>query len=216
MNKKSFVYTEIKKRILDGTLPPGCPINEVELARELNVSKTPVREALRELEKEGFVENIPGRGSTVSNISFNDIREIFEIREILECGAAKRAALLCNKEDVKAKRRQLEAFKPDQAEETTLSWGPEEDIHLYIIGVLNNKRLTEAYLRILDHIVRIRNQFGKRFTHHRREEILTEHLNILDALIEGNPEKAERAVQVHLRNAAAFLMGLILPRREQS
>ncbi|MBC7358575.1 MAG: GntR family transcriptional regulator [Desulfacinum sp.] len=211
LNKKAIVYGAIKQRILDGSLPPGYPINEMDLAKELSVSKTPVREALRELEKEGLVENVPGRGSAVSTITFQDIREIFEIREILECGAAKRAALLCDKEEVRAKKRELEQSASQKQEGQASTWGSDEDIHLYLIGVLNNQKLTQAYLRLLDHIIRIRNQFGNRFTQVRRQEIRAEHLEILDALLEGDPERAESAVQAHLRNAAAFLMGLILP-----
>ena len=83
-NKKIAVYEKIKERIIDGSLAPGLPINENDFAQDLNVSKTPIREALRQLEREGLVENIPGRGSAVSHITFQDIRDIFETREIIE------------------------------------------------------------------------------------------------------------------------------------
>ena len=64
-NKKTEVYRIIKQRIIEGALAPGLPINEIDLASDLNVSKTPVREALHQLEREGFVATTPGRGSTV-------------------------------------------------------------------------------------------------------------------------------------------------------
>ncbi|HXK37219.1 MAG TPA: GntR family transcriptional regulator, partial [Candidatus Paceibacterota bacterium] len=59
-NKKVKVYESLRQRIIGGELKPGLPINEAVFARELSVSKTPVREALRQLERDGFVENVPG------------------------------------------------------------------------------------------------------------------------------------------------------------
>ena len=207
-NKKTEVYEKIKKRIIDGTLVPGLAINENEFAQDLNVSKTPVREALRQLEREGFVENIPGRGSAVTHISFQDIREIFELREIIECGAVKRAAMICELEEVQVKKKALEEFYSKSTQAKTSVWGPEEDVHQFIIKCINNRKLHETYLGLLNHIKRIRKHFGGRFTRKRHNEIFTEHIEILDALIEGNAERAEKAVQDHLRNAGAYLLGL--------
>lgn len=207
-NKKTAVYEKIKKRIIDGTLVPGLAINENEFAQDLNVSKTPVREALRQLEREGFVENIPGRGSAVTHISFQDVREIFELREIIECGAVKRAAMICDLEEVQVKKRALEQFYGKSTEAKISVWGPEEDVHQFVIKCIKNRKLYETYLGLLNHIKRIRKHFGGRFTRKRYDEILTEHIEILDALIEGNAERAEKAVQDHLRNAKAYLLGL--------
>jgi len=207
-NKKTAVYEKIKKRIIDGTLVPGLAINENEFAQDLNVSKTPVREALLQLEREGFVENIPGRGSAVTHISFQDVREIFELREIIECGAVKRAAMICDLEEVQVKKRALEQFYGKSTEAKISVWGPEEDVHQFVIKYIKNRKLNETYLGLLNHIKRIRKHFGGRFTRKRYDEILTEHIEILDALIEGNAERAEKAVQDHLRNAKAYLLGL--------
>ena len=207
-NKKAAVYEKIKSRIIEGKLTPGLPINENGFAQDFNVSKTPVREALRHLEREGLVENVPGRGSAVTHITFQDIREVFEIREIIECGAAKRAALICDAEEVREKKRELEQFSAQEAESKGDIWGPEEDIHLFLIKCVGNKRFLEIYLGLLDHMKRIRHHFGRQFTRQRFDEMLTEHRAILDALIEGDGDRAEQAVQNHLHNAAAYLLGL--------
>ena len=212
-NKKTAVYEEIKQRIIDGTLTPGLPINENEFAQDLNVSKTPVREALRQLEREGLVENIPGRGSAVTHITFQDIREVFEIREIIECGAVKRAALICDANEVHKKKKALEQFFAQRTELNGLVWGPEEDVHHFLIRCLGNKKLTETYLGLLDHIKRIRFHFGRQFTRQRIDELVTEHIAILDALTDGDGDRAEQAVQNHLHNAAAYLLGLTSQRR---
>jgi DNA-binding GntR family transcriptional regulator len=212
-NKKTAVYEKIKEGIISGALAPGLPINENDFARELDVSKTPVREALRQLEREGLVENIPGRGSAVAHITFQDIREIFEVREIMECGAAKRAALMRDEEEVKAKKKELETYSKNWDEAKELNWGPVEDIHLFVIKSLDNQKLVDTYLGLLDHIKRIRQHFGGRFTRQRFNKMVAEHLEILDAIIEGNGERAELAVQNHLHTAAAYLLGLITPKK---
>ena len=213
-NKKTFVYGKVKERILNGALAPGFPINEEELAKDLDVSKTPVREALRQLEKEGLVENIPGRGSTVTHITFQDIRDIFEIREILECGAAKRAAFLHDQMGFQTKRKELELNAKKWAEDKKQNWGPVEDIHLFIIESIGNKKLLDTYIGLIDHIKRIRKHFSGRLSQNRFNELIEEHIEILDAIIEGSGERAEMAVQNHLRNAAAYLLGLTSPRKD--
>lgn len=212
-NKKTAVYEKLKEGIINGSLAPGLPINENDFARDLDVSKTPVRESLRQLEREGLVVNIPGRGSTVSHITFKDIRDIFESREIIECGAAKRAALMRNEDEVRAKKKELDQYCDKWAEIRELNWGPVEDIHLFVIGIIGNQKLIDTYLGLLDHIKRIRIHFGGRFSRQRFDELLREHTEILDALIEGNAERAELAVQNHLRNAAAYLLGLTSPQK---
>ena len=207
-NKKTAVYEKIKEGIINGSLAPGLPINESDFARDLDVSKTPVREALRQLEREGLVENTPGRGSGVAHITFQDIREIFEVREIIECGAAKRAALMRDVEEVRDKRKELEQYSKKWTEAIELNWGPVEDIHLFIVTRIGNQKLIDTYLGLLDHIKRIRQHFGGRFTRQRFSELVDEHLEILDAIIEGDGDKAELSVQSHLRNAGAYLLGL--------
>ena len=212
-NKKTLVYEKIKDRIINGALAPGFPINENDLSRDLCVSKTPLREALRQLEREGLVENIPGRGSAVTHITFKDIRNIFEVREIIECGVAKRAALIHDENGFQIKRNEIETYSKKWDEAKELNWGPVEDIHLFIITSSGNEKLVDTYLGLIDHIKRIRNHFGGRFTRQRFKELVVEHLEILDAIIEGNGDQAELAVQKHLRNAAAYLLGLTSPNK---
>jgi len=208
-SKKSAAYETLKRGIIDGSLAPGLAINEVEFAKNLNVSKTPLREALRQLEREGLVENIPGRGSAVTHITFQDIREIFELREIIECGAVKRVAIIRDVREVKAKKKELELFFKKNSQMQESIWGLEEDVHLFVVKCLNNKKLNETYSDLLNHIKRIRVHFGGRFSSKRYKEILSEHIEIFDALIEGNDVKAEKVVKGHLRNAGAYLLGLI-------
>ena len=215
-NKKVMVYESLRRRIIEGELRPGLPINEADFAREHSVSKTPIREALSQLERDGFVENVPGRGSMVSPIKPQDIREVFELREIIETGAAKRVARLRGNDEL---RKELEesrkALDSEQASGKYVhEWGSWEDVHLCIVKALGNQMLVDVYSGLLDRIHRIRSHYGQRFTQRRLHEILSEHTAILEAIVEGDAEGAERMVQQHLRNAGAFLIGLTSPEKE--
>jgi len=215
-NKKVKVYESLKQRIIKGELQPGLPINEADFARELTVSKTPVREALRQLERDGLVENVQGRGSAVSHIKPQDIREVLEIREILEVGAAKRAAWQRGNDELRSKREECRRLLDEEqaSEKSVHEWGSWEDVHLSIVKAVGNQALVDMYSGLLDRILRIRSFYGQRFTQRRLHEILGEHAAMLDAIAEGDAEGAEKAVQGHLRNAGAFLIGLAGPERQ--
>src|SRR5512136_1642194 len=160
-NKKVKVYESLRERIISGELKPGLPINEADFARELSVSKTPVREALRQLERDGFVENVPGRGSAISHIRPQDIREVLEIREILEVGAAKRAAWQRGSEELRRKREESRKLLEEEANEQSVhEWGSWEDVHLSIVKAVGNQTLVDMYLGLLDRVQRIRSYYG--------------------------------------------------------
>jgi len=208
-NKKAMVYESIKQKIIEVALPPGLPINESALARMLNVSKTPVREAVQQLERENLVENISGRGSYVTPVSFEYIHDIFEMREVLECGAAKRAVLVVDGEEIQSRMAMMEQSEPFLSDTSQSEGGSAEDIHTYIVRMLRNKGLMMAYSRVLDHIARIRNFFADRIIANRFDKIRAEHMEIYKALLARDPDRAERVVQEHLRNAASYIKNVV-------
>lgn len=208
-SKKALAYEILKRRILLNEEKPGQPINENALSEEIKVSKTPIREALQQLEREGLVMTIPGRGSFVTSVTVEDVREIFDSREIIECAVARRAAVMGDKELLRAKRKELESRSLRRSSEA----GDEEqrdDVHVFIFQVVGNRRLFNIYSQLLDQIIRLRNYFNVSVDTERTSQYDQEHLAILDALIEGDPDKAEAAVLNHLRNAAAYLTRLTL------
>lgn len=81
---REVVSETLRKAIKDGVLKPGERLMEIQLAEELGVSRTPIREAIRKLELEGFVVMVPRRGTYVADISLKDIAQVFEIRSALE------------------------------------------------------------------------------------------------------------------------------------
>ena len=207
-SKKAFVYENLKIRIIKNLINPGEPLSEGLLSKELKISKTPIREASQQLEKEGFVENIPGRGSFVSRISIQDIREIFEIREILECEAVKRAALKSNPDEVESIKKKFETESNGDINSGD-HFRAGDRIHTFVFECLGNKRLLEYYKRIQEHIIRMRLIFFSELHQDRVEQSFKEHLEIMDALIAQDPLRAEKAMRDHLRNATEYLKIII-------
>jgi DNA-binding GntR family transcriptional regulator len=208
-SKKLRVYETLKQRIVNQALAPGEPINEAILSRELKISKTPIREALQQLEKEGFIENFPGRGSFVSRVSIQDLRETFEIREILECEASKRAALKHDPGKLEAIRKAFESAQESSPGGLPSHFRAGDQIHAFIFESLGNQRLLEFYRRLLDHIVRHRIHFFSNSPVGRSEASYKEHLEILDALAAQDPARCEQAIRTHLRNSLQYIKSII-------
>jgi DNA-binding GntR family transcriptional regulator len=208
-SKKLLVYEVLKQRIISQAMKPGEPINEGSLSQELDLSTTPIREAIQRLERESFIENIPGKGNFVSNITIQDLRELFEIREMLECEAIKRAATKCDPEKVAEIRRAFERSRKSSLNGSHRRFSAGEHIHIFIFESLGNRRLLEIYRRLHDHIARHRNFFFSDTHEGRPEKSYREHLEILDALAAQDPARCEHAMRTHLRNSLEYVKSII-------
>lgn len=213
-SKTSMAYQSLKRKIIELELPPGCPINEADLALTIGVSKTPVREALRELERDGFVESVATRGSVVSHITLREVSDVFQIREIIESGAARRVALIGGDARLQRELEEERALlnRDSDMEEVIDEWGSWEDVHLSIVRALGNSLLVEMYSVVIERITRIRNYYKRHFTHRRFRDILGEHAAILEAIIRGNADLAETNMLLHLQNAGVFITELTVDR----
>jgi len=208
-SKKIIVYEALKRKIISNSLKPGEPLNEGILSKEMKISKTPVREALQRLERDGFVENVPGRGCFVSRISFQDVKELFETREILECGVIKRAVLRGDPEKIEGVRKKFESLENNGEKNPKSQFKAGDRIHAYLFESFGNNRLNEIYRRLLEHVERMRIYFFSQAHEKRSERSYKEHLEILDALASRDPERAEEAMRIHLRNSIDFLKQVI-------
>lgn len=193
------VYSTIKDAILDLKLPPGSPLVEDELARQLGTSKTPVRDALLALERDGLVTKIPYKGTHVAELSLQDAREIFELRAVLEGLAARLAARSFSPRELDEAEKLLDAA--DEARErgdfaTASSCGAQ--FHRSINLHADNKRLIPLLDKLEEQLRRLR----------RMSDLLTgrlaksglEHRKILAALRTGDPPRVEQAMREHLES----------------
>jgi DNA-binding GntR family transcriptional regulator len=190
-------YTAIRDRILALTLPPGSPIDEDELIRELGVGRTPIREAIKRLALEDLVAVYPRRGTFVSDINITDLAQISDLRIQLEGHAAFRAAERVTPAD----RTEAEALIA-ALEEVARAPEPEKlmridaDVHRFIYRCSRNPYLVGAAERYLNLSLRIWNVVLDRLP--RLGEHVLEHRDLLQAVLDGEPERARELAAAHV------------------
>ena len=210
-SKKMIVYENLKRRIITNALKPGDPLNEGILSKEFKISKTPVREALQQLEKKGLVENIPGKGAFISRFSFQDIRELFEIREILECEVIKRVAARgdLNLAEARSIRDKFTASETNGGRNGKNYFSAGDQIHSFIFHAYGNRKLIREYQGLQEQIARITLYFLTPNRQERAAKSFKEHLEIIDSLIARDPQRAEKAIRIHLQNSLEYLKTVI-------
>lgn len=151
-------YDEIKRRIMENHYPPGLQMLEQDLARTLNMSRTPVREALIRVEKEGLVEILPRRGMRVVPISVKDMREIYEVLTCLESRAAERlAARKPSEDEIAPLEAAVENMDRALAEGDLDAWAAaDEHFHRTLLDLCGNRRLAGMAFTVFDQVHRVR------------------------------------------------------------
>ncbi len=198
-------YSYIKNEIITGRLAPGSIFNEGEIASSLGLSRTPVREAVLRLAEEGYLTVIPRKGTLVSNISFTDVKEVYELRYMLEPEIAFKAAATIDKELCKKWKDYFISLLNKVDTELPVQTNEEEEIdidklfHESIASSLNNKLINKEVSHLMDLSQRIRYLSNYK-NENRYLASLQEHIAILNALIEGNKEKAMLMMKEHLKN----------------
>jgi DNA-binding GntR family transcriptional regulator len=203
-------YEEIRRQILAGELQPASPLSEHQLAATLQLSRTPVREAIKRLEKEGLVRSIPSRGTFIAELSAQDILEIYQLRGRLEGLAARIAAEQMTSEELRALEQEVALIESSAAEDRA-SAIQESDIrfHKLIIGATQNRRLGAILAMFDDQMHRIRAILPG--SSDWLEGTLREHRAIFEAIKARDPDKAERAIEEHLRASCERAVRVVLP-----
>jgi len=139
----TVVLDTIRRRILSGEFRPGQKINESEIAINLGISRSPVREAFRILERDGLITTLPRKGSYITDISLKDLEELFEIRKILECYALDCIKKKANKspDKIKSMIEELEKNLLKKHDPFSVISG----FHYSLVEFSNNSRLIELY-----------------------------------------------------------------------
>lgn len=200
MTIKGRAYEHIRRNILDATIPVGTALSEYQLAREIGVSRTPVREALKRLEHEGLVRSVARRGTFVADLTVRDIVEIYQVRMQLEGLAARVAAERMESGGIEELIAELDKAER-LARQGRLEAAREHDIHLHkrIIESTSNARLAQILSTLDDQVHRIRHRAMGNST--RRPKTLTEHRAVLQAIHDRDAAAAERAMRDHLQAA---------------
>ena len=202
---REIVYEELKRQILVGEIAPGTRMMEVELAEDMGVSRTPVREAIRKLEKEGIVTIEPRRGAYASDISIKDMVDVLEVRQMLEGMAASMAAQKVTEEEkldfVEANSAYKNAVKKGNIEEIIRY---DELFHQLIVSYSGNKTLNQLLSQVQELALRFRYIYYDDFS--RYENMPVEHEEIEEAIISGDTQKAKVVAEEHVERLKKFVI----------
>lgn len=205
---RDVVVDNIRQAIISGEFPAGMRLMELQLAEEMGVSRTPVREAIRKMELEGLVVMIPRRGAYVADISIKDINEVYEIRTALDVLAAGLAAERIDDDEIKEMKQLLDADKPlVAAKDYPKIIENDTAFHDVIYKASRNKRCMNIISNLREQITAIR---GRSMPYPGRlETMLKEHENIYEAIAQRSVDKAQKAVRTHMENAERTLLKVI-------
>ena len=201
----SQAYEGLKRIILNGQVNPGEKIKEGEIAKALGISRTPVREAINRLEKEGFIEIFPQRGAFVVQFSEKDVFELFLIRENLEGLAASMVAKNVSEGGLAKLESCIEGFQEPFSEKDIQRYAREDlKFHQTIVTLSEARRLISLISTLHDHIRIFR--LTTRGLSARMKSSLEEHKGIIEAVRARDPEEAERRMRHHIRNVRDGVM----------
>ena len=202
---RELVLDAIRSAIMSGILQPRERLMEIQMAEELGVSRTPIREALRKLELEGFIVMVPRKGAYVADLSFKDIADVFEIRAALEGLAAGLAAERITEEELEDLERLL-VEKREAITQNDIGKLVEVDtkFHELMYKASRNERLSSIISNLREQIQRFR--LTSLSFPGRMKESLDEHKKIVEAIQSRDIQVARHVAQEHIENAENVLI----------
>lgn len=188
----------LSRRIISGELPGGMRLTEEMLCRQLGISRTPLRDALRRLDAEGLVEILPHRGCRVTEWSAESIRELFDARSRIEAVMLELSLPEMPAELLEEWRRALIASleKPEE-ERRRISRGIDEELHQGIADYCPNRCLADILRRMLKRTAPFRNY--RTSVAPAVDELSAERLRLVEAMIAGDPRPARDLLRRHIR-----------------
>lgn len=188
---KREVYNSLRQGIKDGSLAPGTWLKETELVEELNVSRTPIREALNQLAQDGLIDIFPRKGAFVKDLTIDEVLEILLIREVLEGMAARMAAVRMTDAEIDDLESHFQDYRAGKVEYVVA----DRRFHDAIIQASGAMKLQELTANLYDRLQMSRILSWGLGTPEAIETSITEHLLVVDALRQRQPELAEEVMR---------------------
>jgi DNA-binding GntR family transcriptional regulator len=199
------VRQEVLSRLLSGQLPPGARLKEIALAKELGVSRTPLREALHELERDGFLHSIPGRGFTVTEFTSREVEEVFPLMWTLESQALRGSGALPDPLILELERINerivTERTRPQICLDLDRLW------HQRLLSEVSNRRLSSWLDSLRDTIRRYDAHFTRQPTQF--DNMAEHHRAVAQALRSGNVGQACYVLEEHWRGGMVGLLRVL-------
>ena len=208
MTLQEKAHSELRNAILTLEVRPGESLSEKEWADRLGMSRTPVRDALRQLEYEGLVVIENQRGWSALSLSLDDIRHIFDIKISLESMIARRAAERISDDQSVQLKQVLEGMVCATEAHDIDAWDvADQSFHRLIYEASGNKRVQQIINGLNDQFHRVRA--GHLALQGRMDISLTEHTIIAEAIFAGDGETAEKIVRAHLQNLLRSILNVL-------
>ena len=210
--KGELVYQQLRAEIEAGELAPGAPLGELALVARTGASRTPVREALRRLAADGLVELAPRQGARVSRVSLRSVRDLYDLRALLEPEAMRQAAraagspLHAQLPRVRAELVRLQRRPPSPARSAAFYALADRFDHA-VVEACPNAHLQRVLADLRPHTARLRNL--SHLDPARIETSVVEHLRMCDALAAGDAEEAAAACAAHLAQGLATIVATL-------
>ena len=204
------VYKAMIEELVSGRLHRNEKLQERELAEYFKISRTPLREAIRKLEHDGFLTSEPYRGVFVRDYTKKEVEKLFEFRIELEAMAARLAAFRATPEDIELMKKSIKVY-----EQTLFGHNLDSNIrttaelHILIGRASQNPWLSRTIYEMQIHSSLLRHQ--SHLDPGRRKLIIQEHKNLVNAIEAANPAEAEKIIRKHLDSAREFVIGHVFP-----
>jgi len=200
--KSDFAYRRVRELILSGELPPGSVINQALLAKEIGISTTPLREALRRLMQQGFVELDAHRDARVTRLTAEEARDLLEVRRSLDPMAAALAAERRTKQDLVEMRAGLDGLHVLPSNPTVGQLTAHRRFHTAVYRASHNALLIEMLDGLWDTADRYRRHgLEVERDAEEREMKANEHRLLLQAIEEGDAETAAGVMRAHIQTS---------------
>lgn len=197
----SDAYELLREAIILGHLAPGERIVEAEIARQMTISRAPIREAIRQLERDGLVEYRPRRGAYVVKLSPDEVRDVYDIRALLEGHAARLAAQRITPEGLAELARLLDDMRAAaRQDDLTRLIAVDVDFHAVICHTSGSPRLEQFWNSLHPHGWTLLS--GVKVTEYTLTEIADRHEPILEALRQRDGDRVESAIRQHITDLA--------------
>ncbi|MFV0439608.1 MAG: GntR family transcriptional regulator [Desulfopila sp.] len=204
------VYREIIKLMLNYEIVPGQRLVFVDLAKQLQVSRTPVNNALGILAQEGYLDFVPNQGYSVHRMTQKEAEELYALREVLEVGFIGKAIRNMTEKSLQRVEEKKNAYEEAISNRVTRKmFILDTEFHLAIMEMVENEALNRSYRDICQKIfLRFRTEDLVR---KRLEDIKIEHSEMLEAIRTRDVELAKERVRIHHRNSRSSLFPIIFP-----
>ncbi|MBB3569118.1 GntR family transcriptional regulator [Rhizobium sp. BK491] len=205
------VYDILRDEILDLELPPGSPIDEVQLSERFGMSRTPIREALVRLAGEGLIDTLPNRSTMVSQIDFLNMHSYFDALVLMYRVTTQLAAKYHRPEDLEAVRAlQIEFANAVEAQDALAMISTNAALHLAIAEAGRNPYFTSLFLRLLNEGRRLLRLYYQSYNDRLPRRFVEEHDEIIAAIEARNTELAERLAREHAEQIVGQIQKLLM------